>query len=45
LKLQPYVQSSVALRSSNKLSFRYFGPYKILSKIGCGLYTIVTCWF
>jgi len=45
LKLQPYVQSYVALRSSNKLSFRYFGPYKILSKIGCGLYTIVTCWF
>lgn len=27
LKLQPYVQSSVATRSPNKLAFRYFGPY------------------
>lgn len=29
LKLQPYVQSSVAPRSSNKLSFHYFGPFTI----------------
>lgn len=34
LKLQPYVQTSVATRTSNKLSFRYFGPYEIESKVG-----------
>jgi hypothetical protein len=34
LKLQPYVQSSLAPRSNQKLSFKYFGPYKIISKIG-----------
>lgn len=34
LKIQPYVQTSLATRSSNKLSFRYFGPFKILDKVG-----------
>ena len=34
LKLQPYVQSSVANRSNQKLSFRYYGPYKILQRVG-----------
>jgi hypothetical protein len=29
VKLQPYVQSSVARRANHKLSFRYFGPYTI----------------
>lgn len=33
LKLQPYVQSTVAHRANYKLSFRYFGPYKIIQKI------------
>jgi hypothetical protein len=34
LKLQPYVQTSLAPRSKQKLAFKYFGPYKILSRIG-----------
>jgi hypothetical protein len=40
MKLQPYVQSSVALRSSNKLCSRYFGPYMIIAKIGSTAYTL-----
>jgi hypothetical protein len=34
LKLRPYRQRSLTLTSYNKLSKRYFGPYKILQKIG-----------
>ena len=34
LKLQPYVQSSVAHRANHKLAFKYFGPFLILEKIG-----------
>jgi hypothetical protein len=31
---EPHVQSSVALRSNNKLSFKFYGPYKILQRVG-----------
>lgn len=34
LRLQPYVQTSVAPRASQKLGFRFFGPYLILQKVG-----------
>jgi hypothetical protein len=34
VKLQPYVQQSVSRCSNNKLSFKYFGPYLILQKVG-----------
>jgi hypothetical protein len=34
LKLQPYVQSSVAPRAAHKLSFKFFGPYMILARVG-----------
>lgn len=34
LKLQPYSQSSVALRTQFKLNPWFYGPYKVLQKIG-----------
>jgi hypothetical protein len=34
LKLQPYIQQSVQARGNQKLSFRFFGPYKILKRVG-----------
>jgi hypothetical protein len=38
--LQPYVQASLAPRAHQKLSFRYFGPYKVLSRIGSVAYEL-----
>jgi hypothetical protein len=34
LRLQPYVQVSVAHQASQKLGFKYFGPFEILAKVG-----------
>lgn len=34
LKLLPYVQTSLAPRSKQKLAFKYFGPFKVLKRIG-----------
>ena len=34
LKIQPYVQSSLAPRANQKLAFRYFGPFPIIAKLG-----------
>lgn len=34
LKLQPFVQSTVASKSNHKLSFRFYGPFKILQRVG-----------
>ncbi|WVZ83940.1 hypothetical protein U9M48_031034 [Paspalum notatum var. saurae] len=34
LKLQPYAQSSLVNRPFPKLAFKFFGPYKILERVG-----------
>jgi hypothetical protein len=40
LKAQPYVQTSLANRSSNKLAFRFFGPFDIIDRIGQSSYKL-----
>lgn len=40
LRLQPYAQSSVVNRPCPKLALKYFGPYKILDKIGEATYIL-----
>jgi len=34
LKLQPYVQAIVAPRSNQKLSFWFYGPFRVLARVG-----------
>ena len=34
LRPQPYTQSLVASRPYPKLSYKYFGPYRVLERIG-----------
>jgi hypothetical protein len=40
LRLQPYVQASLAPRSHHKLCLKYFGPYKVLAKVGTVAYKL-----
>ncbi|XP_066330232.1 uncharacterized protein [Miscanthus floridulus] len=40
LKVQPYVQSSLARRANQKLAFWFFGPYQILERIGAVAYKL-----
>lgn len=40
VKLQPYVQSTLAARANQKLSFKFYGPFQILSRIGSVAYKL-----
>jgi hypothetical protein len=40
VKLQPYRQSSVALRKHQKLGLRYFGSFPIVAKVGAVAYRL-----
>jgi hypothetical protein len=39
IKLQPYIQSSLA-PSANKLSFKFFGPFLVLQRVGSVAYML-----
>ncbi|KAM3196173.1 hypothetical protein ACQJBY_072047 [Aegilops geniculata] len=40
LKLQPYIQTSVAPRANHKLSFKFYGPFPIIQKINAVAYKL-----
>ena len=40
LKLQPYVQASLAPRTNQKLAFKFFGPFRILARVGAVAYKL-----
>jgi hypothetical protein len=40
LKLQPYKQLSMALRKNEKRNPRFYGPYKIIQKVGGVAYNL-----
>lgn len=40
VKLQPYVQTSLAPCSHQKLAFRFFGPYRIIARVGSVAYRL-----
>jgi hypothetical protein len=40
LKLQPYVQSSLAPHANQKLAFKFFGPFPVLKKVRAEAYQL-----
>ncbi|XP_066341079.1 uncharacterized protein [Miscanthus floridulus] len=41
VKIQPYVQSTLAPRANQKLSFKFYGPFEILERIGSVAYKLL----
>jgi hypothetical protein len=41
VKIQPYVQSTLAHRANQKLSFKFYGPFEILERIGSVAYKLL----
>jgi len=40
VKLQPYIQSSLSQRANQKLAFKYFGPYRVVARVGTMAYQL-----
>jgi hypothetical protein len=40
VKIQPYVQASLAQRSNQKLAFKFFGPYRVTARVGSVAYRL-----
>jgi hypothetical protein len=40
LKLQPYIQSSLAPRANQKLAFKFFGPFSVVQEVGSVAYKL-----
>lgn len=40
LRLQPYIQTSVATRANHKLAYKYFRPFEVLQHIGTIAYKL-----
>ena len=40
LRLQPYLQSSVARRANHKLAFKFFGPFRVLERVAAVAYKL-----
>jgi len=40
VKLQPYIQSSLSQRANQKLAFKFFGPYRVVARVGTMAYQL-----
>ena len=40
LKVHPYIQTTVANKANQKLSYEYFGPFKVLQRVGVVAYKL-----
>jgi hypothetical protein len=40
LKLQPYIQASLAPRANQKLAFKFFGRFQVISRVGSVVYKL-----